>query len=81
MQLGGVQMDDKIKILLDRINIDNANYQYFNDAKITRIVVSSKTKSWNIYIDKYELLPRELKFIKQANSDLKLFGLFLTLLI
>ncbi len=50
-------MDDKIKILLDRINIDNANYQYFNDAKITRIVVSSKTKSWNIYIDKDELLP------------------------
>ena len=50
-------MDDKIKILLDRVNIDNANYQYFNDAKITRIVVSSKTKSWNIYIDKDELLP------------------------
>ena len=53
-------MDDKIKILLDKINIDNANYQYFNDAKITRIVVSSKTKSWNIYIDKDDLLPLDV---------------------
>ncbi len=50
-------MDDKIKILLDKINIDNTSYQYFNDAKITRILISSKTKCWNIYIDKDELLP------------------------
>ena len=32
-------MDDKIKILLDKINIDETSYQYFNDAKITKIKV------------------------------------------
>ena len=45
-------MDDKIKILLDKINIDETSYQYFNDAKITKIKVNSKTNSWNIFIDK-----------------------------
>lgn len=50
-------MDEKIKILLDKIGIDNDNYQYFNDAAIKRIVVSSRSKSWNIYIDKKTPLP------------------------
>ena len=53
-------MDDKIKILLDKINIDETSYQYFNDAKITKIKVNSKTNSWNIFIDKDELLPVEI---------------------
>ena len=53
-------MDDKIKILLDKINIDEISYQYFNDAKITKIKVNSKTNSWNIFIDKDELLPVEI---------------------
>ena len=38
-------MDDKIKILLDKINIDETSYQYFNDAKITKIKANSKTNS------------------------------------
>ena len=53
-------MDDRIKILLDKINIDETSYQYFNDAKITKIKVNSKTNSWNIFIDKDELLPVEI---------------------
>lgn len=53
-------MDDKMKILLDKINIDETSYQYFNDAKITKIKVNSKTNSWNIFIDKDELLPVEI---------------------
>ena len=53
-------MDDKIKILLDKINIDETSDQYFNDAKITKIKVNSKTNSWNIFIDKDELLPVEI---------------------
>lgn len=53
-------MDDKIKILLDKINIDETSYQYFNDAKITKIKVNSKTNSWNIFVDKDELLPVEI---------------------
>ena len=50
-------MDSKVQILLDKINIDKNNYQYFYDAKITKIKVNSKKNSWNIFIDKDELLP------------------------
>ena len=50
-------MEDKIKILLDKINIDKDNYQYFYDALLTKIKVNSKTNSWNIFIDKDDLLP------------------------
>ena len=53
-------MDEKIKILLDKINIDSNNYQYFSDAKITKIIVHKKTNNWDIYIDKKELLPLEV---------------------
>ncbi|MBQ8131365.1 MAG: hypothetical protein IJ193_02620, partial [Bacilli bacterium] len=64
-------MDEKIKILLDKINIDNANYQYFNDAKISKIVVSSKTNNWNVYIDKTDLLPLEiLQELESKKMDL-----------
>ena len=50
-------MEDKMKILLDKINIDETSYQYFNDAKITNIKVNSKNDSWCIFINKKDLLP------------------------
>ena len=50
-------MDSKIEILLNKINIDKENYQYFSDAKITRIVVNKQGTLWNIFISKDELLP------------------------
>lgn len=50
-------MDDKIKILLDRIKIDSSYYQYFLDAKIVKIVVNTKGDKWIFYIDKDKLLP------------------------
>ena len=50
-------MEDKMKILLDKINIDENSYQYFNDAQITKIKVSSKNDSWCIFINKKDLLP------------------------
>lgn len=53
-------MDEKIKILLDKINIDKENYQYFSDSKLTKIKISSKNDSWNIFIEKDELLPVEV---------------------
>ena len=53
-------MEEKIKILLDKINIDEESYQYFNDAKITKIKVSPKQKSWNVFIEKESLLPVEI---------------------
>ena len=52
-------MDSKIEVLLGKINIDKEHYQYFYDAKITKIVVNKKN-DWNIYIEKDELLPLEI---------------------
>ena len=69
-------MDDKIKILLDKIGIDSNNYQYFNDAKITKIKVNSKSDSWNVFIDKDNLLPlniyeelEEKKYVLDKNAE------------
>ena len=45
-------MDSKIEILLNKTNIDKEHYQYFSDAKITRIVVNKQGTIWNIFIDK-----------------------------
>ena len=53
-------MDEKIKILLDKINIDKDNYQYFSDAKISKIRINSKTGSWNVFVEKETLLPLDV---------------------
>ena len=47
-------MDEKVKILLDKINIDEDNYQYFLDATMTKIKLNKKRDRWIIYIDKDE---------------------------
>ena len=59
-QKAGGFMEEKIKILCDKINIGEESFQYFNDVKILKIKVNPKTKSWNIYIEKQELLPVEV---------------------
>ena len=53
-------MDDKIKILLDKINMDETSYPFFSDAKLTKIKINSKKDSWQIFIDKEELLPTNI---------------------
>lgn len=66
-------MNDKIKILLDKIGIDENNYQYFSDAKLTKIKINSKSNDWNIFIEKDTLLPldvlRELESKKNNLDD------------
>ena len=59
-------MDNKTKILLDKIGIDESSYQYFNDAVITKIKVNSKTNNWNIFITKTKLLP--VKILEELES-------------
>ena len=71
-------MDDKIKILLDRINIDKENYQYFSDSKITKIKINSKNDAWNIFIEKENLLPVEVLeelFTKKYLLDEKAYSI------
>lgn len=50
-------MEEKINILLNKIGIDEESYQYFSDAKLTKIKVNTKNNSWNIFIEKEQLLP------------------------
>lgn len=59
-------MDNKTKILLDKIGIDENSYQYFNDAVITKIKVNSKTNNWNVFITKTKLLP--VKILEELES-------------
>ena len=63
-------MDEKIKILLDKINIGEEYFQYFNDASISKIKVSSKTNSWNIFIDMKSLIPVDVYNLLESNKNL-----------
>ena len=49
-----------MNILLKKIGIDEESYQYFSDAKLTKIKVNTKNNSWNIFIEKEKLLPVEV---------------------
>ena len=53
-------MDEKVEILLNKINIDKEHYQYFSDAKMSKIKINSHTNNWNIFIEKETLLPLEI---------------------
>ena len=53
-------MDENIKKLLDKINMDESSYPYFNDAKMTKIKVNQKQNAWLIFIEKDNLLPLEI---------------------
>ncbi len=53
-------MDDKIKVLLDKINMDESSYPYFSDAKLVKIKINSKKDSWQVFINKQTLLPVEV---------------------
>ena len=50
-------MNNKVKILLDKIGIDNSNYQYFSDCEITRIIINKNSDNWTIFLKKDNLLP------------------------
>jgi DNA polymerase-3 subunit alpha (Gram-positive type) len=50
-------MEEKIKILLDKINIDESSYQYFSSAKLTKVKVNLKQNKWLVLIDIDYLLP------------------------
>ena len=53
-------MDDKIKIFLDKIAVDNNNYKYFNSAILKQIKIYKKKKKYNIFIDIDDILPLDI---------------------
>ena len=53
-------MNEKIKLLLSKMNIDENSYQYFCDTTISKVKVNSKKDSMTFYLKKDTLLPGEV---------------------
>lgn len=69
-------MDEKMNVLLKKINIDEDSYQYFQDAKLTKIKINSSTNSWNVFIEKNNLLPVNIleELESKFNKQWSIFG-------
>ena len=50
-------MDEKIKILLDKISYSEDKYSCFSHAKLSKIVVNKNKSTWIIYIENDEYFP------------------------
>lgn len=61
-------MNEKVKILLEKLNMDEEYYPYFSSVTIPKIKVHSKDNSWNIYMDMEELLPLEVFQVLDENK-------------
>ena len=64
-------MDDKIKILLDKINIGEEFFQYFSGAVLTKIKINSQTKKWNVFIKIPKMIPVDI-FIQLEEKKMNL---------
>jgi len=53
-------MDEKLRILLTKEEIDDTYISSFTDSKLERIVVSKKNKTWTIYLQNNEMYPKEI---------------------
>ena len=59
-------MDDKLKLFLDKINLNEDYYRYFENGKILKIKSSKDKLNWNFIIEVNELLPVEvIKFLDE----------------
>ena len=59
-------MEEKLKIFLDKIELDKDLYNSFLDSKLTKIKISSDKKKWTLFIDAPK--PLELDIIKEIDS-------------
>ena len=53
-------MDEKIEILLNKINMDKEKYPYFSSCKLTKIRVHRKSATWEVFIDNNVALPLDV---------------------
>ena len=53
-------MNDKMKLLLDKMNIKEELYSSFLDSTIEKIIVNSKAKTWKVIIKNDNLFPKEI---------------------
>ena len=78
-------MEDKMHLLLDKINFDKDKYNYFKDAKLSKIVISKNKSNCNIYIDTNIYLPidivEELDFkIKNIDNSIEEYNVIYNVL-
>ena len=64
-------MEEKLKLLLDRIDFTKDKYNFLDNSKLKKIIVSPKKSSWNIIIETDNYLP--LDIVKEM--DLKVSNL------
>ena len=62
-------MDTKLKLFLDKINLKEEYFKYFNNAKLEKIKCSKDKLNWNFIIDTNDLLP--LDVIKYMDEHIK----------
>ncbi len=53
-------MDEKIKLLLEKVNLEEELYSHFSSCTLKRIIVNSKENTWKIIIKTDNLLPKEV---------------------
>ncbi len=59
-------MEEKVKVLVERLKIEERYFSYFKDAKINRIVASTKNSTLTFFITIEDYLPVEL--LEQINE-------------
>ena len=62
-------MDNKLELLLNKINLDNEYYKCFQDGKILKIISSKDKLNWNFIIQTNDLLPVDV--LKTFDNNLK----------
>ena len=62
-------MDDKLKLLLEKINLNEENYTEFEDGKILKIISSKDKLNWNFVIETKDFL--SIKVLKILDENLK----------
>ena len=53
-------MDKNIKKILDKINLNDSYYKYFENASLEKLKVLTKDKKWEIYIKNTDMFPTEV---------------------
>ena len=62
-------MDSKLKLFLDKINLDNNYYKFFENGKILKIISSKDKKNWNFIIETENLL--DIEILKYIDENIK----------
>ena len=53
-------MDEKVEVLLNKINMGKESFPYFSSAKLTKIKIHRKTLTWDVFISLNTMLPLEV---------------------